>query len=340
MSTENEQEESVEFTAEDVQVIEEINERSPEADPQTNELEETDVDLGDKSVQDETGSDDNSADQQESDQKNDFDPELLSHAEYYGLNPDDFASEQVLAQVIDGYEAGNAQLAQWQQWYRNQNQGQGEQQQGDGTIPPEQQSLARPDFTVGLGDDYDEGLKEAINALAGQMASHYDQQLELVASHIINQQGAVDGYYQQQQQDHALSEIDAFDNAVNSLGNSGLFGDGSFLDLEPNSNVSQARENLYSQVNVLRSGYYNSGQDAPEYGELVRQAYNTVFSDEVKQQSQSEVTNRLRGGQSKRLGGGTTTQYINDPDYDGDDPVNDSKLKDAYEGFLRENGDI
>ena len=65
-----------------------------------------------------------------------------------------------------------------------------------------------------------------------------------------------------------------------------------------------------------------------------------MFSDEIKQQSQSEVTNRLRNGQSKRLGGGTTTQYINDPDYDGDDPVNDSKLKDAYESYLRENGDI
>ena len=118
MSTENEQEESVEFTAEDVQVIDEINERSPESDPQITELEETDVDLGDESVQDETGSDDNSADQQESDQKNDFDSELLSRAEYYGFNPDDFASEQVLGKVIDGYEAGNAQLAQWQQCIR------------------------------------------------------------------------------------------------------------------------------------------------------------------------------------------------------------------------------
>ena len=338
MSTDN-TEESVEITESDQAVIDEINDRSPEADPQTSEPEvveeETTVDSTEETVQDETVSDDNSADE-----GSEIDPDLLSLAEHYGFNPDDFANEQVLAQVIDGYEAGNAQLAQWQQWYQGQNQRQGEQQQGDGTVPPQQQSHARPDFTVGLGDDYDEGLKEAINALASQMANHYDQQLEIVASHIINQHGAVDGYYQQQQQDYALSEIDAFDNAVNSLGNSGLFGEGSFLDLEPNSNVSKAREDLYSQVNVLRSGYYNSGQEPPEFGELVKQAYNSAFSDEVSKQNQSETANRLRSGQSRRLGGGTTTNYTSDADYDGDDPVNNSKLKDAYESFLKENGEL
>lgn len=338
MPEENIAEESVEITETDQAVIDEINDRAPEADPQTSEPDvepENDVASKAETVQDETSSDDNSATE-----GSQIDSELLSRAEYYGFNPEDFANEQVLAQVIDGYEAGNAQLAQWQQWYQGQNQGQGDRQEGDEQVPPQQQTHARPDFTVSLGDDYDEGLREAINGLAQQMADHYDQQLNLVANHILHQQGAVDGYYQQQQQDYALSEIDAFDKAINDLGNTGLFGDGSFLDLDPSGEASQARETLYSQINVLRSGYYNSGQEVPEFGELVKQAYNTAYSDEVKQQNQSEASRRLRSGQSRRLGGGTTTNFVSDADYDGDDPVNNGKLKDAYESYLKENGEL
>ena len=71
--------------------------------------------------------------------------------------------------------------------------------------------------------------------------------------------------------------------------------------------------------------------------ELVNQAYRTAFSSEVDNQSRKSFNNRVRRQAKRRLGSGSSANRTSVPT---DDPVDNPALKEAYEGFLRDNGDI
>tara|TARA_R100000458_G_C8278157_1_gene254031 strand:+ start:6753 stop:7727 length:975 start_codon:yes stop_codon:yes gene_type:complete len=317
-----EADEPVELTEKDLAVIDEVN--------QENEPEET---IG--------GADDDSGTSPEVDEPQDvqdvepdvedpgYDENLVQWANHYGINPSDYANEDALRRHV---ESTGRYYQQAQQAYQQQ------QQQYAQENPAETQGerIARQ-FNVGLDDDYDEGLRDAINGLAAEMQQHYDGQLEVLAQALLDQQQFIGGQQQQQQSAEYKKELDSFNEAVGDLGNERLFGESSYEDLSEGSLEAQNRENLYDQVLVLASGYQTQGKAIPSMSDLVSQAYHAAFSGEIENQSRKSFNDRVRNQAQRRLGTGASTKKARVPT---DDPVDNPVLKEAFEGFLKENGDM
>lgn len=325
---EEQQEEEVTLTEEDLSVIAEL-----ESDDTEQEIiESTEPAEVEASSNETESSDEPSTTEEPSGQT--FNPDLTARATQYGLDPSGFATEQALQHVVQQFDQGNEQLSQWNNWY------QGQQQQ-----TPEAQPPQRPQFSVELGEDYDEGLKSAINAMAANMQAHYDGQLNLVAQNILDQQNAIQYQQQyvtlaenQQQQQQAASELDQFNSAVNRLSNEELFGDQPYESLDAESAQAKNMESLYERMTVLANGYQASNQAVPSVDELVKQAYHATFADEIYNQSRTNFNNRMKSNSSRRLGGGGTTAAKTELIDDVDDAVNSQILKDFYDAAIAENG--
>jgi hypothetical protein len=258
-----------------------------------------------------------------------FNPDLVSRAEGYGLDPSSFATEKSLGYVVNQFDQGNQQLAQWNDWYRAQQQPQG------GT---EEQSPQQPRFVVDLNDDYDEGLKTAINAMAANMQAHYDDQLNIVAQSILDQQQFVSFAQQQQGQQHAADELEQFNTAITKLSNEDLFGSVPYEQLDPSSPQAKNMESVYEQVTVIANGYRSSGKQMPDLDGIVKQAYHSIFADEIGNHSRNSRNDRLRANSRRRLGGGSSTATEPQTGDAIDDAVNSSVLKDFYDSAMAENG--
>ena len=316
----NEEEQEVELTDKDLDVIDEINEE--------NEPEETT-----------DGADEQSGASEEVDEppvEQDADPEddpgddnLAEWAKYYGMNPDDYANEEALRRHV---EATGRYYQQAQQMEQLQQQ-QSAQQHPTGA----QEEQVAKQFKVGLGEDYDEGLREKINDLAADMQQHYDSQMAVLAQAVMSQQQYIGSKQQEVQAERYQSELDDFNEAVGKIGNGELFGESGYQDLNQGSSEAHNREQLYDQVLVLATGYQQQGKQVPEMSDLVNQAYRTAFSSEVDNQSRKSFNNRVRRQAKRRLGSGSSANKTSVPT---DDPVDNPALKEAYEGFLRDNGDI
>lgn len=325
MSEEQESEvEAVELTESDLAVIDEINEeRGIEIDSEDNSVEtidETveDIDTGsvESSTSEPTVSDD-----------------LRQAAEYYGLNANDFATPEALSRVVDQFILSEQQL---QQVY-NQQYAQQQAQSDQGDIVPQAQDIAEQ-FKIGLGDDYDEGLRSAIDGLANNIVGSFNSQVDQLRQQINYQQQFVDQAYREQSQSMAQGQLDQFNSAVQSLKHKSLFGDKPFQEIDANSKEGQNMSALFDQMTVLATGYQQSGQQTPAYGELVNQAYRALFGNEIDSLNRRRTNDRLRKASKRRLGGGKATQKT--APAPTDDPVNDPVLKEAFDGFLRENGDL
>ena len=315
----NEEEEDVELTDKDLDVIEEIN--------QENEAEET------------IGADEQSGTSEEVDEPQvvqDADPEddpgedtLVQWANYYGMNPDDYASEEALRRHV---EATGRYYQQAQQMQQLQQQRSAQQHPTD-----TQEGQVAKQFRVGLGDDYDEGLREKIDELAADMQTHYDSQMAVLAQAVMSQQQFIGGQQQEAQTERYRDELDNFNDAVGEIGNDGLFGKTGYQDLGEGSSEAHNREQLYDQVLVLATGYQQQGKQIPDMGSLVNQAYRTAFSSEVDNQSRKSFNDRVRKQAKRRLGSGSSANKTSVPT---DDPVDNPVLKDAFDGFLKDNGDL
>lgn len=271
---------------------------------------------------------DNSVEDSTVDDGQTFNPDLTSRAQQYGLNPSDFGTEESLSYVVNQFDQGNATLSQWNNWY------QGQQQQG-GT---EEQLPQQPQFSVELGEDYDDGLKAAINAMAANMQSHYDGQLNLIAQSVLDQQQFVNYAQQQQSQEYAAGELEQFNTAITNLSNENLFGSSAYQDLKPGSSEAKNMESVYDQMTVLANGYRSSGRGMPAMDDLVKQAYHSVFADEIGNQDRQSRNDRLRSNSKRRLGGGVSPSSDARPIDDIDDAVNSNVLKDFYDSAMIENG--
>ena len=315
----SEETEEVELTEKDLDVIDEIN--------QENEPEET------------TGGDDEQSvatrevdePQFSQDAEADADPaddNLVKWANYYGINPDDYSNEDALRR----------QVASTSRYYQQVRQAQQLQQQPTQQAPTDtQEEQVAKQFRIGLGDDYDEGLREKINELATEMQQHYDSQMAVLAQAVLGQQEFIGSRQQEQKTAQYKSELDSFNDAVGTIGNKELFGESGYQDLAQGSTESRNREQLYDQVLVLASGYQQQGRQIPAMGDLVNQAYRTTFSNEVDNQSRKSFNNRLRKQAKRRLGSGSSAKKTSVPT---DDPVDNPLLKEAFDGFLKDNGDI
>ena len=271
---------------------------------------------------------DNSVEDSTVDDGQTFNPDLTSRAQQYGLNPSDFGTEESLSYVVNQFDQGNATLSQWNNWY------QGQQQQG-GT---EEQLPQQPQFSVELGEDYDEGLKSAINAMAANMQTHYDGQLNLIAQSVLDQQQFVNYAQQQQSQEYAAGELEQFNTAITNLSNENLFGSSAYQDMKAGSPEANNMESVYEQMTVLANGYRSSGRTMPVMDDLVKQAYHSVFADEIGNQDRQSRNNRLRSNSKRRLGGGVSPSSDARPIGDVDEAVNSNVLRDFYDSAMIENG--
>ncbi len=326
---EESQEEEITLTEDDLAVIDEV-----EADhEESHEIEQSDsVDSEPEPVvNDEPSINDDVSGQT-------FNPDLVARAQQYGLDPHGFANEEQLNYVVSEFNKGNDNLYQWQNWYQNQLQTQ--QAQTAETYRSQQ-----PQFRVDLSDDYDEGLRLAIDQMAMQMQSYYDQQLDTVARSILDQQDRI-AYQQQyvsqaeayQQQQYAAGELDQFNSAVSRLDDQTLFGDSPYQELVPGSQEAQNMERLFDQVNVLAAGYEAQGLLAPQQEELVKQAYHTVFGEQISNQHRQRFNDRARRNSRRRLGSGATTAAQPELAEDVDELVNSEVLREFYDSALTDNG--
>jgi len=315
----SEETEEVELTEKDLDVIDEIN--------QENEPEETTGGDDEQSVA--TEEVDEPQPSQDAEDKADLASDNLEKwANYYGINPDDYSSEDALRR----------QVASTSRYYEQARQAQQLQQQPTQQAPTDtQEEQVAKQFRVGLGDDYDEGLREKINELASEMQQHYDSQMAVLAQAVLGQQEFIGSRQQEQKTAQYKSELDSFNEAVGTIGNGELFGESGYQDLAQGSTESRNRERLYDQVLVLASGYQQQGRQIPAMGDLVNQAYRTTFSNAVDNQSRKSFNNRLRKQAKRRLGSGSSAKKTSVPT---DDPVDNPALKEAYEGFLKDNGDL
>lgn len=322
------QSEEIALTNEDLNVIDELE--TVDTDQEITESTET---AEVEAVAEETqSSDDNSTTEEPPGQT--FNPDLTARATQYGLDPSGFASEQALQHVVQQFDQGNEQLSQWNNWYA------GQQQQ-----TPEAQPPQAPQFRVDLGQDYDDGLKTAINTMAAKMQHHYDNQLNVVAQSILDQQNAIQYQQQyvtlaenQQQQQYAASELDQFNSAVNRLSNEELFGADGYETLDASSTEAKNMESLYERMTVLSNGYRASNQQVPSVDDLVKQAYHATFSDQINNQSRTDFNNRMKSNSRRRLGGGGTTSGMTELAGDADEAINSEILKDFYSSAMADNG--
>jgi len=169
------------------------------------------------------------------------------------------------------------------------------------------------------------------------MQTHYDGQMSILARAITSQQQFIGGQQQEAQTERYRSELDDFNDAVGEIGNNELFGKSGYQDLSEGSSEAHNREQLYDQILVLATGYQQQGKGIPEMGVLVNQAYRTVFSNEVDNQSRKSLNSRIRKQAKRRLGSGSSANKTSIPT---DDPVDNPVLKDAFDGFLKDNGDL
>jgi len=318
-----EPDEEVTLSEGDLEVIDSL-ENDTESEPGVS-IEEESTDTAEVEA---VSEEDNSVEDSTVDDGQTFNPDLISRAQQYGLDPSDFGTEKSLSYVVNQFDQGNAQLSQWNNWY------QGQQQQG-GT---EEQLPQQPQFSIELGDDYDDGLKAAINAMAANMQSHYDGQLNLVAQSILDQQQFVNYAQQQQSQEYAAGELEQFNTAITNLSNENLFGSSAYQDLKPGSPEAKNMESVYEQMTVLANGYRSSGRGMPAMDDLVKQAYHSVFADEIGNQDRQSRNNRLRSNSKRRLGGGVSPSSDARPIDDINDAVNSNVLKDFYDSAMIENG--
>tara|TARA_R100000808_G_C2110553_1_gene124757 strand:- start:59 stop:1021 length:963 start_codon:yes stop_codon:yes gene_type:complete len=313
------EEEQVELTEQDLEVIEEINQENEPEDTQGDAEEISGVSeevdepqLSQEAEPDESPGDDN----------------LVKWANHYGINPDDYANEDALRRHVEATGRYYQQVQQMQQ-LQQQQQAPPQDTQGE-------QAVAKQ-FKIGLDEDYDEGLRDKINELAAEMQQHYDGQMAVLAQALLGQQEFISGQEQIAQSAQYKSELDSFNEAVGGIGNDGLFGESDYQDLQQGSAEAQNRERLYDQVLVLGAGYHQQGKQMPPMADLVNQAYRTVFSSEIDNQNRKSFNDRVRKQARRRLGSGSTAKKTAVPT---DDPVDNPVLKEAFDSFLKENGDI
>lgn len=331
MSTEIESEvesEEITLTESDLAVIEELNQdRDPEGSSEIVDEIDEQVDEGIE-PKGETSEDTSEASVEDSTPSVEFPQDMLQTAQYYGVDVNDFSNVDALGRVLDSFVAYENNV---QNYYNQQNQ----QAVGEG-VPTQEQILE--EFKIGLdATDYDEGMINAVNELSGKIAGHFSQQIQALQNELSYQRQFVDTAYRQQSMEMAQRQVDEFDSGVTELKHKDLFGDKPFQELDSGGKEAQNREKLYSQMAVLANGYQVSGQPVPAYKELMQQAYRALFGNEIEALNRRRTNDRFRKAASRKLGGGKSSKQSEPV---SDDPIHNQTLKDAYEAYERENGDL
>lgn len=92
-------------------------------------------------------------------------------------------------------------------------------------------------------------------------------------------------------------------------------------------------------MEVMANSFAQMGQPVPPDDQLIDQAYRSVFGNEIDDQNRRSFNDKMRKASSRRLGGGGSTKQVA-AESDPNDIVNDAALKDVFDGYLRENGEL
>tara|TARA_R100000781_G_scaffold78340_2_gene48556 strand:+ start:1826 stop:2797 length:972 start_codon:yes stop_codon:yes gene_type:complete len=322
----SEEEEAIELTAQDMAVIDDVNDDYNEEE--TSEEVESDIVADDITSEDEYSDVEESVTEEPS--STGYSREQLDGAAaHYGLDPTKFNSDEALVNALEVVGQTQGQLHEWNQWYQQQQQ------------EPEQYDESSEDstFRVNLDEDYDEGLRDAIDDVAARMQQHYDGHIQNLYNTVQGQQYYVNQLQQQEQSQQVTGHIDVFNKSIQNLGESSLFGDGDYMSLETGSQEAQNMEAVYDRATVIATGYQAQGMEVPAMNDLVEQAYASVFSNEIKQQAQRRANDRVRKASARRLGSGSSVSSQTMP-MSGEDPLENPLLKEFYENAMRENGTL
>lgn len=319
------EEEAIELTDSDFAVIDDVN--SEYSSEETSEEVESDIVEDDVTSEDEYSGVEESVTEEPS--STGYSREQLDGAAaHYGLDPTKFSSDEALVNALEVVGQTQGQLQEWNQWYQQQQE-------------PEQYDESSEDstFKVNLDEDYDEGLRDAIDDVAARMQQHYDGHIQNLYNTVQGQQYYVNQVQAAEQQQQVSGHINVFNEAVQKLGEQTLFGDGDYVSLEAGSQEAQNMEAVYDRASVIASGYQAQGMQVPAMNDLVEQAYASVFSNEIQQQAQRRANDRVRKASARRLGSGSSVSSQTMP-MSGDDPLENPLLKEFYENALKENGSL
>ena len=79
------------------------------------------------------------------------------------------------------------------------------------------------------------------------------------------------------------------------------------------------------------------GLPVPDVGELVHRADLLAVEWDHEKLNRRRANNRIRGQAGRRIGGSSSDKSSN---VSADDPVDSPVLKEAWDGFMQENGDV
>jgi len=305
--------EEVELTEDDLAVIEEINEEP------VDDTESDDEDVVDDSSDDVSTDEDDDSPSGNDEPSGEIGPEMAQMAANYGLNAGDFADEAALARTIGTF---NAYGQQWNQSWQNQFPQGG----GGEPVPIGYQFDFKEDY---FDDDVIESLNNGLNSVAGNV----QRQIDALSSYVQQHQQTFQG---QNDADFAENEIVEFDSAVSSLSRKGTFGNGGYRDHEQGTKFAENRERLYDEAIQMADGYRIKGLPVPGVTELVRRADKLAFEKDHDNLNRRKTNNRLRRQSNRRIGGSSSEKSSN---VSTADPTDDPILKEAWDGYMRDNGD-
>lgn len=102
----------------------------------------------------------------------------------------------------------------------------------------------------------------------------------------------------------AEEHTNRFDDALNELPDEyeEFLGKGRLAELKKTNPESvKNREQVFTQVQVLRNGYKSSGMDVPSEKKLIEQAVKSLFADQVNTNARKQVRNELKKTGSQGL---------------------------------------
>lgn len=133
-------------------------------------------------------------------------------------------------------------------------------------------------------DEYDDGLVDEIT----RMRDHYESRLERLESHFI--------------QANASAEEMQFDNFVDSLGHSDLFGKTG----KESEQELERRKDLHVAVKAQIIGLERLGRPAELNENLISRVANMVFADQLNKKRLKQQTQKISRQSNGRMGGSPT----------------------------------
>lgn len=252
--------------------------------------EERDKPVGDMTAEEDSGSKDTAEgtkskegdDSGQDEQADWLDDDLKAEVSAYGIDEKelaDFTSREELERAMrfldrSALEAGRKAMAQ-----------EGKADEGDSEEKEDARKETTDGYEVSLDRDvYDDGLVDEFT----RMRDHYESRVAALESRFSELDSRVEEQH--------------FDNLVDSLGHSDLFGkSGSESEKE-----LQRRQDLYVQVKAHLLGLQQLGRPTELDSSLINRVARMVFAEELGKKDLKNRTRRIARQSDSRQGGGTT----------------------------------